>query len=171
MGCPEKKTVPNYQPTLRNIPKGWRSYLHRNRSLKARTCLFDSETWIVWQKWYAKSVWWNANGGEPSRVLSFRTSRVYANDYYLLLLIQNSVNRKLPLECTGSITTPTTSMNYETFVSLNRERGSVSFKDLSVTTTTFRTTAASAVAARKSNITETIVASTYLEREWGSWLG
>jgi len=54
---------------------------------------------------------------------SFRTSRVYANDYYLLLFTQNSVKGKLPLESTGSITTPTTSMNYETFVSLNRERG------------------------------------------------
>jgi len=48
--CPER-TVPNYQPTPRNIPEGWRSYLHLGGSLKARICLFDSEKWIVWMKW------------------------------------------------------------------------------------------------------------------------
>ena len=121
IGCPEM-TVPNYQPTPRNIAKGWRCDLHRGGSLKVSIRLFDSEKWIVWIKWYAKSVWWNANGTEPSRVLSFRNSRVYANDYYLLLLVQNSVKGKLPLKSTGSITTPTMNMNDEAFVSLNRER-------------------------------------------------
>jgi hypothetical protein len=116
-------TIPNYQLTPRNIPEGWRSYLHRSESLKARICLFDSEKWMARRKWYAKSVRWNANDTEPSRVLSFRTSRVYANDYCLLLLIQNSVKGKLPSESTWSITTPTMSVNYETFLSLNCELG------------------------------------------------